>query len=83
MNYWISSYMRNIDKCVIKEKTSIRDEARKVTVLNIFHLSGALLLLIMGMALSFLVFLCEMILFRLRSYRTKRSISQVPATIST
>jgi len=79
MNHWISSYMRNIDKCLIKEKTSLRDEARKVTALNVSHLSGAFLFLIMGMALCFLMFLCELIAFRLKSHKDNRNINQVAA----
>lgn len=77
INHWISSNMRNIDKCLIKEKTTLREEAHKVTALNLSNLSGAFLLLIMGTALSFFMFLGELIVFKLKSHRAKRNIIQV------
>lgn len=56
-NHWISSYMINIDKCVIKENHSFRDEIRSFTAFNVSHQAGAFVLLAIGVSFSFLSYL--------------------------
>lgn len=65
MDHWMSSYLSNIDKCLIKEKHSVRDEIHHFTALNISHQVGAFLLLAIGISSSLLSYLCELILFKI------------------
>ena len=64
MDHWISFYMKNIDKCRIKGKTSLQDEISSFTAMNISHHIGTFLIVVFGSTLSFFSFLCELIFYK-------------------
>lgn len=65
IDHWMSSYNHNIDKCMIKENNSIRDEIRNFTKMNMFHQIGSFLILAIGSSLSFLSFISELVFFKM------------------
>jgi len=58
--------MINIDKCLIKENYSFRDEIRNFTALNISHQVGSFLLFAIGVSFSLFSYLCELIAFKVK-----------------
>ena len=63
IKYWLSAYMPNIDKCVIFKHQSLRDEVRAVKALEMFHLSGAFIFLLIGLLMALVAFIMEKIYF--------------------
>lgn len=64
MDHWISSYTNNINKCLIKESISFRDEIRSFTAMNLSHQVGSFIAVAILISLSILSFVCELILFK-------------------
>ncbi len=64
MDHWISVYMKNIEKCRIKGKTSLQDEISSFAAMNISHHIGTFLIVFFGSTLSFFSFLCELIFYK-------------------
>lgn len=65
IEHWTASYNYNIDKCLIKETKSFRDEIRNFTTMNFSHHVGTFLVIGIGISLSFVSFLCELIFFKM------------------
>ncbi len=64
MRHWKSRQLPNIEKCLIKEHEPFRDEVQRTAPLTIHHLSGAFLLLGIGVGISVFTFLVESLLCR-------------------
>ena len=64
MDHWISSYMSDVDKCLIKEKKSLRDEICSFTAMNLSHQVGSFVAVAILISLTILSFVCELILFK-------------------
>lgn len=60
LEYWFSTYVPNIEKCLIKEKHTLHDELRKWKPLTLKQLSGNFLLLLSGALFALLIFLLEL-----------------------
>ncbi len=57
--------MINIDKCRIKEKTSLQDEISSFTAMNVSHHVSTFLFLVFGSAFAFFSFLSELIFYKM------------------
>ena len=57
--YWFSKYVPNIEKCLIKDRLSLREEVPNTKPLTLIQLSGALSLLVGSLSLSILFFVLE------------------------
>ena len=68
LQYWVSTYTPNIDKCLIKEKQTLHDELRRWKPLTLMQLSGNFLLLIFGVSFAVLIFLFELLWNKLGQY---------------
>lgn len=64
--YWVISNMPKYDKCLIE---NYQDSSPKVKKLSFSNLSSPFLILLLGLSLSLLVFLCELVWYRFKTHR--------------
>ena len=67
IDYIIKINKLNIDKCQLEHYW---DEEPKIRKLSLVDLSGPFVILMLGLSVSFLVFLVELVIFRFKRIRT-------------
>lgn len=70
--YWLSTYLPNVDKCIIRNKGKSGIAANsggpnKLMVLSISNVASAFILLLIGFSISMSVLVFELILFKFRA----------------
>lgn len=70
-NYWVKKSMPKLDQCQLDNYAVASAEKR---VLSLYDLMGPFLFLLAGISVSFLAFLIEIIVFKLRKHAQQRQV---------
>ncbi len=79
IRHLLSGYQHKADKCLLQDKGSDKPKWRK---LSLSDLSGPLVLLVGGLAVSLLVFLVEVLCSHVKRFEANRAITKIRITAS-